>query len=141
MTLAFKTLLNDSAEFRAIIKRAQRLSEVQQQLNRVLPAAFAPMVQVLSLEFGTLTVATGNATVAAKLRQLAPTIVSDLKNSGCEISGIRVKVQVSYMTPAPQRLPRQLSRNAQTAIETLSDTLTDSPLKNALKKVAAKQSR
>lgn len=93
---------------------------------------------VSGLQFGTLTVVVANATAAAKLRQLAPELVVLLQNRGCEVSGIRVKVQV-YVAPLPPRhTPRQLSKTARTAFNNLSESLGDSPLKQALKKIAGK---
>ena len=93
---------------------------------------------VSGLQFGTLTVVVANATVAAKLRQLAPELVVLLQNRGCEVSGIRVKVQVAA-TPAPSKsTPRQLSKTARDALDGLSANLDESPLKQALKKITAK---
>ncbi len=138
MTQPLKNLLNNSTEFRAILGKAQHLRALQEQLITATPAYLTPTLQVLSMEFGTLTVATGNATVAAKLRQLAPEIVANLKNGGSGVSGIRVKVQVSYPAPPGKKKVRQLSRVAQTSIEELSNSLADSPLKDALKKMSGR---
>jgi hypothetical protein len=63
-----------------------------------------------------------------------------MKNRGAEVSGIRVKVQVSYTVSSKPKNTRQLSSAAQTAIDDLSNTLADSPLKNALKKMTDKHS-
>lgn len=95
---------------------------------------------MLSLDYGVLTIATANATVAAKLRQLAPEITLNMKNRGAEVSGIRVKVQVSYAAPVKPGKSRELSSTAHTAIQQLSDSLSESPLKDALKKMADKHS-
>lgn len=140
MTQPLKTLLNNSAEFRSILGKAQSLCILQQQFIAATPAYLAQSCQVLSLEFGTLTIATGNATVAAKLRQLAPEIVGILKNGGGQVSGIRVKVQVSHAPPPAREAARHLSSAAQKAIKQLGDSLADSPLKDALKKMSGKNS-
>ena len=140
MTQALKNLLNNSTEFRSILGKAQTLCALQQQFCAATPAYLAQTSQVLSLEFGILTIATGNATVAAKLRQLAPEIMGNLKNRGAEVSGIRVKVQVSYLAPPNKTKARQLSSVARTAIKQLSDSLADSPLKDALAKMSGKNS-
>lgn len=93
---------------------------------------------VSGLQFGTLTIVAANATAAAKLRQLAPELVVLLQNRGCEVSGIRVKVQVSIAPVPPKHTPRQLSKTARNALNDLSDSLDESPLKQALKKAARK---
>jgi hypothetical protein len=103
----------------------------------VLFRSQSSQVQVLGLQIGTLSIAVANATVAAKLRQLAPELVVLLQNRGCEVSGIRVKVQVSFDRLQPKPAPHKLSRTAQNALNELSLSLNDnSPLKLALEKMA-----
>lgn len=132
----FRSLLGDSPELRPLVSRAQVLSDLQRHFAGVAPSYLAQSSVVSGLQFGTLTVIAANATVAAKLRQLAPELVVLLQNKGCEVSGIRVKVQVS-VAPVPHKTaPRQLSRKARSALDDLSATLDDSPLKQALKKLA-----
>lgn len=140
MTQALKSLFSNRAEFQVILGKAQGLCAFQQQFLAATPAYLAQGCHVLSLEFGTLTIATSNATVAAKLRQIAPEIVLNLKKMGAEVSGVRVKVQVSYVAAPSLNKLRRLSLPAQSAINQLSESLKDSPLKDALKKMAAKKS-
>lgn len=139
MTQALKTLLSNSEEFRAIIGKAQGLCNLQQQFIAIAPANLAPYCQVLSLEFGTLTIATGNAIIGAKLRQLTPQLVADMQKGGNQVSGIRVKVQVSYPQPAPAKIVRRLSPKALNTLNNFSAELADSPLKDALRKLAIKR--
>jgi len=58
-----------------------------------------------------------------------------LQNRGCEVSGIRIKVQVSFNRSQPVPPPRKLGKTARDALNELSQTLGDSPLKLALKKI------
>jgi len=58
-----------------------------------------------------------------------------LQNRGCEVSGIRIKVQVSFNRSQPAPPPRKLGKTARDALNELSQTLGDSPLKLALKKI------
>lgn len=139
MTLALKTLLSDSTEFRAILGKAQGLYALQQRFSAIVPANLAPYCQVLSLEFGTLTIATGNAVIGAKLRQLAPQLVVDMQKGGSQVSGIRVKVQVSYPRPVAAKTTRRLSPKVQNTLHHFTAGLADSPLKDALRKLGAKR--
>ena len=102
----------------------------------IAPPHLVQSAQVLGLHLGTLSIAVANATIAAKLRQLAPELVVKLQNRGCEVSGIRVKVQVSFDRNRPKPAPRKLSRAAQNALNGLSLNLDDSPLKTALERMA-----
>ena len=59
-----------------------------------------------------------------------------LQNRGCEINGIRVKVQVSFNRSQPVATPRKLGKTARDTLNGLSQALGDSPLRFALKKLA-----
>jgi len=129
----FKSLLSGSPELRPLLTKAMALSALQRHFMDVAPPHFAPSSRVLSLQSGTLTVAVGNAAVAAKLRQLAPELVVMLQNRNCEVSRIHIKVQVSFVHSQPEAAPRKLSKTAQDALNELSQNLEDSPLRLALK--------
>ncbi len=137
MTLALKDLLSDSTEFRTILGKAHALHALQQQLIPLLPPNLAPYFQVLGMEFGTLTIAASNATVAAKIRQNTPELIDKFNKMGAEVNGIRVKVQVSYPLPASKNKARQLSHTAKEDIKQLEASLPDSPLKDALHRMSS----
>jgi hypothetical protein len=132
----FGSLLGSTPELKQLVSRALALSALQRHFASVAPAYLAQSCTMLGLQFGTLTVAAANSTVAAKLRQLAPELVVLLQNKGCEVSGIRVKVQVGYVPPQPRVRPRELSGTARNALNNLSDSLNESPLKDALRKIS-----
>ncbi len=138
MAQHLKTLLNGNQELRPLLAKAQALSALQHHFISVAPPHLAQssQVQVLGLQLGTLSIAVANATVAAKLRQLAPELTVMMQNRGCEVSGIRVKVQVSFDRLQPKPAPHKLSKTAQNALNELSLSLNDSPLKLALEKMA-----
>lgn len=138
MAQHLKTLLSGNQELRPLLAKAQALSDLQRHFISVAPAHLArsSQIQVLGLQLGTLSVAVANATVAAKLRQLAPELAILMQDKGCEVSGIRVKVQVSFDRLQPKPAPHKLSKTAQHALSELSNSLNDSPLKTALEKMA-----
>lgn len=142
MAQHLKTLLNGNQELRPLLAKAQALSALQRHFISVAPPHLAQssQVQVLGLQLGTLSIAVANATVAAKLRQLAPELVTMMQNRGCEVSGIRVKVQVSFDRLQPKPAPHKLSKTARNALDELSQSLNDSPLKLALEKMAKTKS-
>jgi hypothetical protein len=126
--------MSGNPELRSLLATVQTLTQLQQQFAYVAAPYLTQSCQVLGLRQGTLSIAASNGTVAAKLKQLAPEIVSRLQDRGCEVSGIRVKVQVSYAPPIPKRTPRVLTRTAKRELHELSENLTDSPLKQAIEK-------
>jgi hypothetical protein len=131
-----KTLLNGNQDLRDLLAKVQVLSDLQSHFTAVAPPHLTQSVQILGLQLGTLSVAVANATFAAKLRQLAPELVILMQNRGCEVSGISVKVQVSFDRLQPKPAPHKLSKTAQNALKELSLSLGDSPLKLALEKLA-----
>ncbi|MDP1941220.1 MAG: DUF721 domain-containing protein [Gallionella sp.] len=131
--------MSDNQELRTLLDTVQTLTALQQHFSHVVPPHFAQFSQVLGLRHGTLSIATANGTLAAKLRQLAPDIVIKLQNRGCEVSVIRVKVQVTYATPTPPHEPRLLTRTAQHQLHELSLSLGDTPLKQALEKFSQRK--
>jgi hypothetical protein len=133
-----KILLSGNQELRPLLDNVKTLTALQCQFASVAPPHLAQSSQVLGLQFGTLSVSVANSTIAAKLRQFAPELVTLLQNGGCQVSGIRVKVQVSYDSNRPKPAPRKLGKTAQLALNELSSGLSDSPLKLALEKMARK---
>jgi hypothetical protein len=137
-----KTLLNGNPELRPLLVKAHALSALHSHFISIVPPHLVQsgQVQVLSLQLGTLSIAIANATLAAKLRQMTPQLVILMQDRGCEVSGIRVKVQVSFDRLQPKPAPHKLSKTAQNAIHDLSLSLNDSPLKVALVKMIHKKS-
>jgi hypothetical protein len=127
-----KSLLDGNHELRPLLAKTQVLSDLQRDFAGIAPACFAQSSQVLNLQSGILSIAVGNGTMAAKLRQLAPELVIKLQNKGCEVSGIRVRVQVSFNGSQPKHEPRKLGVTAQNALNEFSHGLEDTPLKLAL---------
>ncbi len=139
MSQPIKNLLNRQPEFRAILDKSTYLSTLQRHFVATAPSYLAQGCQVSGLTFGILNVVTGNATLAAKLRQLAPDIAAKMRQKGCEVNGIQVKVQVSYLPPPVQSAPRILTPVAHQALATLNQSLADSPLKSAVAKMLDQQ--
>lgn len=135
MAQRLKSLLSNNQELRPLLTKAQALSALERHFIGVAPPPLAQSVQVLSLQLGTLCIAATNAAIAAKLRQLAPELVVLLQNRGCEVNGIRIKVQVSVSSPRTKPVTRKLSKTAQNALNEFSQGLGESPLKLALRKM------
>ena len=138
MTQHLKTLLSGNPELRPLLNKAQALTALQRLFISIAPPHLAQSCRVLGLQLGTLNISVANATIAAKLRQMAPELVILMQNSGCEVSGIRVKVQVSFESSRPKPAPRKLSGAAKKALEELGSGMSDSPLKLALGKMILK---
>lgn len=126
------------AELRHLAGAAKRLTALQQQYERLVPAALSRASRVEQLEGRMLVLAADNGATAAKLRQLVPELVRQFQNAGREVAGIQVKVTVSVARPKPSAAPRRLGAKGGAALAELSETLPDSPLKRSLARLAAK---
>ena len=137
MAQQLKSLLNSNQELHPqLMTKVHELGMLQRHFADVAPASLSQSCQVLGLHLGTLVIAVANTTLAAKLRQLAPQLATLLQGRGCEISGIRVKVQVSYKSYMPPPSPRKLGRSAKNALDEFCQSLPDdSALKLTLNKL------
>jgi len=111
---------------------------LQKLFEQIVPASLLHYSRVLKLESQILTIAANNSAIAAKLRQIAPTITKKFQDGGCEVTGIQVRVQVTFTPPAESVVRPVLSRVGRNRLIELATGLSDSPLKNALQQLARK---
>jgi len=111
---------------------------LQKLYEQIAPASLLPYSRVHKLERQVLTLAANNSAIAAKLRQIAPTLTKMFLDGGCEVTGIQVRVQVTFSPPAESIVRPVLSRAGRNRLVELAAGLPDSPLKNALQRLARK---
>lgn len=128
-----------SDNLKALARQAQRLKELQHLLFIAIPPALAAASRVTNLRSGTLFLSADNAAVAAKLRQLAPRLLLNVREQASEVTGIRVDVQVNprKIKDEHEVTKHSLPPDAIQKIESLSGALPPSPLKSALARLAA----
>lgn len=117
---------------------AARLRRLQGAFARILPPLLASSCQVGNFKDGVLVVfAQGNA-VAVKLKQMTPSLITRLTDSGHPLTAIQVRVAVHRAPPhrpAPQN--RSISENGRRSLELLAASLpADAPLRAALERLS-----
>lgn len=132
MSQRLNSFFAGSPELRELTHRAGRLAALQSAYRKAAPPTLARASRVIGFEQHTLTVGADNTAIAAKLRQLAPQLLQQLQGDGMEVTGIRIKVQVSYPAPAPARKGPALRETGRRHLSELAATMDDSPLKRAL---------
>ncbi len=117
----------------ALAERVARLSELQRLWERLAPPPLAQMCRISGLQDRVLVVYANNGAVAAKVRQLAPTVLEKFQKTGLEVTSILVRVQASYRPPQ-EKPPKTLRLGAAGAssLRQLAERLDESPLKRAL---------
>lgn len=134
-------VIASSGGLKALSGRALRLIEISQILLKAAPPALAAASRVTDLKAGTLVLLADNPAVAAKLRQLAPRLLSQIQQLQAEVTGIRVDVQVkpSKIKAEHEVTKRPLPPEAIKDFETLGEALPPSPLKSALDRLVARR--
>jgi len=123
--------LEQQAEFRMLADRAAKLLDLQADLRRCAPDL---ALTVLGLDAEELLAGALNAPAAAKLRQLAPSIVHALRDRGWQVKRIRFRPQPasqSVSPPAP-RTKDPIPVQALAELEMLAEAATSAALKEAL---------
>ncbi|MFA5522473.1 MAG: DciA family protein [Castellaniella sp.] len=117
-----------------VLATARRLLMAENLARQALPATLAASVRACRLEAQCLTLAVPTAAHAAKLRQLGPRIVAQLRAAAWEIDSLKVRVQAGLDRPAPERSRRGtgLDPLALQAFDALQSELPAGPLADAV---------
>jgi hypothetical protein len=132
------SLIGATAELKALTALARRLDALQSAYQHATPPELARASRVKSCSAGTLHVAADNAAVAAKLKQLAPSLLAAIRRSQEEITQIRISVDVSgRAAPRAYRSQKQaLTPLIVDRLDELAGRVHDSGLKAALARLA-----
>jgi len=140
-TKSIGDLLSGRGPSEDVLRQANRLLALQRLYANCVPEPLARTSEVVSLREGELLVRAYNGSAAAKLKQMAPTILDGLRKKNQDVTKILVTVR-----PADQPLPGHGTRPKRARLtaesvhhfEALSGSLQDSPLKSALARLAAR---
>lgn len=125
-----------TATLAALAGQAERMRTLQQHWEQVAPQPLAETCQVGGVQDQILVLYANNGAIAAKIRQLAPTLLDKFKKKGLEVTAIQVRVQVHR--PAPDKKPvrrPQLGSAGMDSLRQLAERLEASPLRQALERM------
>lgn len=132
------SFLRNNADLALISSQAQNLAACQKIWDAVAPETLKPYTQTGGINHKRLTVYASNGAVAAKVKLLLPSLLTNLQKHGLEVTSIRVLVQVQSSPNKPPKSVRRLSAFAATELEKLAGQLEDdSPLAASLKRLSA----
>lgn len=115
----------------SLVKQALRLIEMQQVFTEIAPKPLAQSGRVGRFTHSSLLLFADNGAVAAKLKQLTPSLLVKFQKRGYEVTAIRVEVQPPPHL-APQHKKIRLSGKAAGHLQELAARLPTSPLRAAL---------
>lgn len=117
---------------------AARLLRLQRVFESAVPRPLVRGARVANFKLGRLVVFADSGAVAAKLRQIVPTLSKAFANSAPEVTGIDIKVQPREPRPSGRNHPTHapLGKHAKQGLTSLADRLPkDSPLVRALRQL------
>jgi hypothetical protein len=133
----FNTLLKQP-ELTALNARNKETDAAQKIWEAIAPDNLAKFSHAGSIKNKQFTVFAANNTVAAKIKLFIPSLLIKLEKQECEVTAIRVKVQVKS-TPIPKpKAIRKLSNNAANSLNQLAEKISGTPLADALARLAKK---
>jgi hypothetical protein len=136
-------LLGATEELKALSARMRRLRELQKLYAGSAPRELASASRVKNYRTGTLFVSADNAAVAAKLKQLAPTLLALIRKTEAEVTGLRIEVQVSgaIHERVVKSRKKPLSLDAIQKFDELASRVENGGLKTAIAKLVQRHKR
>lgn len=133
-------LLRQDPTTGGLLPTAERLLQLQQDLNLLLPAGTAASCEVYVSSGDTLIVSAASAALAGKLRQMVPSLIAGLTQRGWKVNAIQLRVQplnslTNSNTYANGEEKPKRARLPSSALESwaeLAETLEKSPLQEAV---------
>jgi len=132
----FLKTLKNAPEHQELFTQADRISEMQEAFMEIIPSQLVEFCALGKFTDGKLTIIVGNGAVAAKLKQILPSLLSKFHTSGyVEVTSIQITVQANYYICHAVNLTREKPEISQAGTESLNVLATNlplSPLKTAV---------
>jgi hypothetical protein len=134
--------LNAGDALRSLNQEVRRLAELDRAYKRAIPEALAEASGVNHIEGGTLFLWADGGAVAAKLRQLSPTLLKELGRFAPDCTAIRMVVRFRGVGSGRSRRPRpRIAEPGAEALRELASELPPSSLKTALARLAGRSAK
>ena len=128
----------------AVMLTAQRLLTVQSIISNQLPVSMRNGFAVAQVKAAELTLIVDHAALAAKLRQLTPSLLKHIRDSGWNAESLKIKVASKPNRPLPHKVIREAQPLDDTALghfENLRHTLEPGPLAEAVERLLSHHRR
>ena len=125
-----------------VLTHAKLLMKLAGTYQRIVPVHLGQASRLANFKSGIVVILAASGAVAAKLKQMAPTLAERFRQSGVECNGVQVKVQACQIArQSTSSTLKPLSTTASRTIVDLRDTLPDSPLREALDHLLSRAAR
>lgn len=132
--------LNSDEAMARLSAHAGHLQTLQRSFEKAVPAMLARSCRVANFKQGVVIIHAENGAVAAKLRQIAPSLSEDFRLRGEQVTEIRIKVQPLDVALQQRQVPRSssLGEAGRASIGRLSASLPEGALRTALEGLVAR---
>jgi hypothetical protein len=118
---------------------ARLLQKLGRIYAQVIPEHLSQASRVANFKSGMVVIHADNGAVAAKLRQMTPSLAREFSKRVAECSGVRVKVQaLDIPRQSSEATARPLPAGARRELSVLAGSLPASPLRDALEALLAR---
>ena len=125
-----------------VLAHARLLNKLEHLYQEVAPAHLGRASHLANFKSGIIVIHAASGAVAAKLRQLAPTLTDGFCKRGIECNGVQIKVQAEETSrQSMTSTQKPLSPKASHELESLRDSLPESSLRTALESLLARAPR
>jgi len=125
-----------------ILAHAKLLSRIAEIYARTAPPHLLAASKLANFKSGIVVLHAESGAVAAKLRQLTPTLIDELARRGIACRSVQIKVKAcEHPLPARSASVKPLSPQVCRQLTSLSNALPASPLRNALETLLARAAK
>ena len=131
--------LNADEAMARLAGHARHLLRLQRLFEEVAPATLARTCRIANFKSGVIFIHAENGAVAAKLRQITPSLNDEFRTRGVQVTEIRIKVQPLDIAPQHKSPPQAavLGDAGRASIARLAEGLPDGPLRESLGRLIA----
>ena len=116
-----------------VLAHARLLMKLTALYQEIAPAHLGQASSLANFKSGIIVIHAASGAVAAKLRQLAPTLADGFSRRGVECNGVQIKVQATEIARQSRTsMPKPLSTPTSRKLAGLRDSLPESDLRRAL---------
>jgi hypothetical protein len=131
-------------EHQRLFSHTEKLTAMQQVFMKIAPPQLAQHCALGALVEGDLTIYARSGAIAAKLRQMLPSLLLKFRARGYEVTAIRIAVQANYNSITDTEKVVKRLEIGQAGLESLSDlvsALPASPLRTAVAHLLKRQAK
>jgi len=131
-------------EHQRLFSYTDKLTAMQQVFMKIAPPQLAQRCALGAFVEGDLTIYAGSGAIAAKLRQMLPSLLLKFRARGYEVTAIRIAVQANYNSITDTEKVVKRLEIGQAGLESLSDlvsALPASPLRTAVAHLLKRQAK